>query len=403
VSGDSFKVVIAGGGVAALEATLALRALAEERVSIEVVAPELDFVYRPLSVADPFQVGETRKFPLAQLVEGAGARLNPGRVVAVDPVERVVVTQGAKVRPYDACLVALGARPREAVGGALTFSGPESGKALRALLDEVLTGAVRRIVFALPSGVTWPLPLYELALLTSSFAVDHFVRDLEVIVVSPEDRPLSLFGDRVSETIAELLEDRAIDLRLQTIPGKFEHGELRVAPGGAIGADRVVALPRLEGPRVEGLPCDRDGFLPVDERCRVGTEVDVYAAGDATQYPLKQGGIAAQMADVAAAGIAELAGAPVEPQPFRPVLRGLLLTGMAARFLRSEPGGRASAVDTEALWAPPAKIVGRYLAPYLATRLGLSETFESSPGGLPDRPAPRRRRPDASRRDAAAR
>ena len=403
MSGDSFKVVIAGGGVAALEATLALRALAEERVSTEVVAPEPDFVYRPLSVADPFRVGETRRFPLAQLVEGAGARLHPGRVVAVDSDDRVVVTQGGKVRSYDAVLIALGARPREAVGGALTFSGPESGQELRGLLDEVLAGVVRRVVFALPPGVTWPLPLYELALLTRLFAVDHFVRGFEVIVVSPEDRPLSLFGERASETLAELLEDREIDLRLRTIPGSFEHGELRIAPGGSIRADRVVALPRLEGPRVEGLPSDREGFLPVDDRCRVGIEVDVYAAGDATQYPLKQGGIAAQMADVAAAGIAQVAGAPVEPQPFRPVLRGLLLTGMAARFLRSEPGGRESEVDTEALWAPPAKVVGRYLSSYLATRLGLSETFGSPPGGRPDRPAPRRRRPDASRHGAAAR
>jgi sulfide:quinone oxidoreductase len=349
VSQETFKVVIAGGGVAALEATLALRALAEERVSIEVVAPEPDFVYRPLSVADPFQVGETRKFPLAQLVEAAGARLLPARVVAIDPGERAVVTQGGKICPYDAVLVALGAHPREAVEGALTFTGPESHERLGALLDEVLAGDVRRIAFALPTGVTWPLPLYELALLTSSFAVDHLVRDVEVVVVSPEDRPLALFGEHVSETIAELLDDREIELRLRTIAGSFADGELRVAPGGSIEADRVVALPRLEGPRIEGLPSDRDGFLPVDGRCRVGTEVDVYAAGDATQYPLKQGGIAAQMADVAAAEIAALAGAPVEPEPFKPVLRGLLLTGTAARFLRSELGGRQSAVDTEAL------------------------------------------------------
>ncbi len=38
------RVLIAGGGVAALEATLALRTLAEERVAITLVAPESDFV-----------------------------------------------------------------------------------------------------------------------------------------------------------------------------------------------------------------------------------------------------------------------------------------------------------------------------------------------------------------------
>jgi sulfide:quinone oxidoreductase len=37
------RVLIAGGGVAALEAALALRALAEDRVRVELLAPEPQF------------------------------------------------------------------------------------------------------------------------------------------------------------------------------------------------------------------------------------------------------------------------------------------------------------------------------------------------------------------------
>jgi sulfide:quinone oxidoreductase len=377
-----FRVVIAGGGVAALEATLALRALAEERVSIELIAPERDFVYRPLAVAEPFRVGEARRFPLAPLVDAAGGHLLRGRVASVDLGARVIVTDEGEQRPYDALLVALGARPDEAIPGALTFTGPQSSEALKAVLDDVLAGKVRRLAFVVPTGVTWPLPLYELALLTASFAVDHCTGDEEIVVVTPEDSPLALFGEEASEVIADLLETRGIDLRLGTTAGSFENGELRVAPGGSIQADRVIALPRLEGPGIEGLPRDRNGFLPVDERCRIRSEVDVFAAGDATNFPLKQGGIAAQQADTAAEGIAALAGAPVKPEPFRPVLRGLLLTGMAERYLRSEPGDIRSTVDTEALWWPPAKIVGRYLAPFLATKLGLSESEPAALGDL---------------------
>ena len=48
------RVLIAGGGVAALEAMLALRALAADRVSVVLVAPDREFVYRPLAVAEPF-------------------------------------------------------------------------------------------------------------------------------------------------------------------------------------------------------------------------------------------------------------------------------------------------------------------------------------------------------------
>jgi acyl-CoA synthetase (NDP forming) len=81
---EPLHVLIAGGGVAALEATLALRALAEERVDIEVLAPDFDFVYRPMSVAEPFQQGEVERFPLARLAELAGARLTPGTLARVD-------------------------------------------------------------------------------------------------------------------------------------------------------------------------------------------------------------------------------------------------------------------------------------------------------------------------------
>ena len=369
----SLQVVIAGGGVAALEATLALRALAQEHVSIELIAPEPDFVYRPLAVTDPFRVGETRRFPLAPLVEAAGGSLRPGRVAAVDPDRRFVDTQEGGECAYDALLVALGARPRQAIPNALTFSGPESGSALAAVLEQTLSGDVRRIAFALPAGVAWPLPLYELALLTSSFLADRGTTGVEIVLVTPEERPLALFGSEASDAIGQLLAVRRITSHLRTTPVRFEAGVLRVAPDGEIEADRVIALPRLQGPRLAGLPCDSDGFLPIDSCCHVGSEPDVYAAGDATQFPLKQGGIAAQQADVVATDIARRAGSTLEPTPFRPVLRGLLMTGMAARFLRAEPGTAQSSIDTEALWWPPAKIVGRYLAPFLASKLGLSE------------------------------
>ncbi len=110
--------------MAALEATLALRALARDRIAITLVAPESDFVYRPLAVAEPFRVGEVERFPLRPLVEAAGAELEQGRVVAVDPDRRVVVTAEKEELPYDVLLLALGAIPREALPGRADFSRP---------------------------------------------------------------------------------------------------------------------------------------------------------------------------------------------------------------------------------------------------------------------------------------
>ncbi len=367
-----FKVVIAGGGVAALEGVLALRALARDALSIEVVAPESEFVYRPLAVAEPFLAGEARRFPLARLVEEAGARFRRSRVSRVNLSGRSVGLEGGARARYDALLVALGAQPREAVRGSLTFVGPDSSSALANVLERALTGDVERIAFAVPAGIAWPLPLYELALLTRSYLVDSGATSVEIVVVTPEERPLALFGQEVSDTLAELLEGRGVECIYSTAPLAFAAGLLETAPDGPIPADAVVALPHLDGPRLPGLPADAHGFVPIDEFCSVGSGTAVYAVGDATTFPLKQGGIATQMADVAAGAIAHLAGSAVQPQPFRPVLRGLLLTGMEPRFLRAERGTEHSVVDTEPLWWPPAKIVGRHLAPFLASHLGLS-------------------------------
>ena len=376
-------ILIAGGGVAALEAVLALRALAEDRVSIELVTPEEYFTYRPLAVAEPFGVGEVKSFPLRALTEAAGARFRSGLVAAVDPERHVVASQDGEELAYDLLLLALGAKPREAVPNALTFRGPEDGPAIAALLDEALAGEVRSIAFALPAGASWPLPLYELALLTGNFLTDRGTRGVAVKLVTPEESPLAIFGAEARDAIRELLERRGIELRLRTTPLSVDEGGLRVAPDGVVEAERVVALPRLEGPWIPGIPSDAHGFVPTDEFGRVGSQEDVYAAGDVTQFPLKQGGIATQQADAAAAAIAARAGAPVEPVPFKPVLCGLLLTGMTPRYLRAEAGTARSAVDAEALWWPPAKIVGRYLAPFLATHLGTAQTQPEPSDAVP--------------------
>jgi sulfide:quinone oxidoreductase len=386
------KVVVAGAGVAGLETALALQAVAPEQVSVELIAPEDEFVYRPLAVAEPFHVGEVRRFPLARLAEAAGAELRRGAIVAVDPeVKHVTLADGDTV-DYDVLVLALGGLPVAAVPGALTFRGlREDSDELAALLERATSGDLKSLVFVVPSGSTWPLPLYELALMTGEYLAEHLAH-AELTVVTPEEQPLAVFGFQASEAMGRLLELRGINVRRSSAPVAYEDGVLRLTDGGAIAADAVVALPKLEGPRLDGIPQDEHGFVPTDEYGRVAGLNDVYAAGDLMQSSIKQGGIAAQEADAVADAIAADAGAPVQPSPCRPVLRGLLLTGFVPRFLRHEKAG-PSLIDTQPLWWPPGKIVGRHLSPFLAEHLGLATRSEVAPAdALPvevavDRPA----------------
>jgi hypothetical protein len=146
-------------------------------------------------------------------------------------------------------------------------------------------------------------------------------------------------------------------------------GALRLASGQTIELDRVVALAKLEGPRLPGLPADDLGFIQIDDYARVIGLDNVYAAGDAVSFPIKQGGISTQQADAAVETIAARLGAGATPSAFQPLLRGMLLTGIAPTYLRASVGGELvenSELAATPLWWPPTKIAGRYLGPYLA-------------------------------------
>jgi sulfide:quinone oxidoreductase len=390
------KVIIVGGGVAALEALIALRGLAEDRVAIELVTPTPEFAYRPLAVAEPFGLGEARRYDLVRIAADHRAALHLAGLNSVQPEDQQIDTWDGRVLPYDVLLLAIGARPVVSIPGSVTIAGPGYTGRFRTVLRELGERRIRRVAFAVPPASSWPLPLYELALMTAAQVAERGLRKVELALVTPEAEPLELFGSAASATVRELLDARGITLHTARYATEFRDGELTLAPGGGLAAERVVSLPRLRGPEVPGLPHDADGFIPVDLHGLVQGESDVYAAGDATTSPIKQGGIAAQQADAAAEAIAARAGAGVEPAPFRPVLRGMLLTGSSPRFMRAEvSGGRGERweVSEHALWWPPSKIAGRWLAPYLALR---HDELEEAPAGLPvevslDPPAVRRR------------
>ncbi|HEX8084542.1 MAG TPA: FAD-dependent oxidoreductase [Solirubrobacteraceae bacterium] len=358
-------VVIAGGGIAGVETVLALRALAGARVSIELLTPEPDLVMRPLAVAAPFGTADVTRYPLEAICRNQNVHLRREPLEYVDVARRRVETaSGARV-DFDMLVLAVGARRRDALPGSLTFDGDAGIRGFRQILDDLRRGAARSLTFVVPDGVTWPLPLYELALMTAEHVRDD---DVRLTLVTPEDDPLDVFGLPARERVRALLAERNITLRVGARPLDVTNGIL-LTSDGAIPAARLVALPRLEGARVPGVPCDRDGFLDVDEHGEVVGAPGVYAAGDGTSQPVKQGGLAAQQADAAAEAIAAACGAPLTPTPFRPQLRAQLLTGTLPWWFRAE------AASTSPLWRPAGKVAARYLTPYLTERapLGLTD------------------------------
>ena len=382
------RVVICGGGVAAVEALLALRALLGVVVEVHLVAPSRRFVYQPLAVAAPFDLAETDLFDLAEIASDQSAKLHVDSLARVDAEDRRVGLASGISLPYDALVIAVGARRRDWLQGALHFGGASDVEAFRALLELLQSGSDQRLCFVNPAGISWTLPLYELALLTASHLADQGVIGVELTVVTPEANPLAVFGPAAGRMLRNLLADRGIVLKAGVYAEKIQHGKLHLHSRATLEVDHVVTLAQLEGPALPGLPSDATGFIAVDEHSRVTGLEDVYAAGDGTTFPIKQGGLASQQADAAAEAIAAQAGVAITPSPIRPTLRGVLLTGIAPTYLRAQIAGTGDSLEiaSNPLWWPPSKIAGRYLAPYLAShsQLARDETLQDRPPSTED-------------------
>jgi sulfide:quinone oxidoreductase len=372
----SGQVVIVGGGVAGLEALIALRALARDRVAVTVVSRDEWFVDRPLSVAEPFGLGSAARYSLPEITAELDAGFVRAPVAEVDGAERRVTCVGAANLGFDTLILAPGARTRAPFAGAIVFGVVGSGQAVKDMLNQLRGGEIRSVAYVAPSTVGWLLPLYELALMTARELARGNVQGVQLRMITPEDRPLALFGERSSESVARLLAAAGIEFTGAT-RATVRGGEVSLgAPGEAVAVDCVVTLPLLSGPGLTGVPATgHDGFIPVDQYGRVQGLADVYAAGDAVDFPVKQGGIAAQQADAVAAHVAARHGVRIDAEPCRPALRGMLFTGGEPRFMRAGVPGADPDVPGAwyPLWWPPTKIAGRYLAPYLSRRSEVGE------------------------------
>ena len=369
---SGFRVVICGGGVAALEGLLRLRSVAGDRVNVVLVAPNDEFVYRPLAVREAVAFGWTRRYQLWDVAKDCGAEWVKDTLASVDPAGRRVHTGQGRELGYDGLLIAIGGRQMAAVDHALTFRDAEAREVYERVVEDVEAEHARSVAFVVPEGPVYPLPVYELALMMAQRARRAAVEGLELCVVTPEPSPLAAFGGAAGKAVSGLLREAGVGLYVSSSAFSPRPRRLLLVPAGEeLAVDRIIAMPRIAGPHIRGLAAaGTQGFIPIDSQCAVpGTDGRVFAAGDATAFPIKHGGIGAQLADTAAAAIARLAGATAEPAPFRPKIRGKLLTGGKPLYLSAQlvnGQGFDSTVSDTPPWPVDDKIVAAELGPYIA-------------------------------------
>jgi sulfide:quinone oxidoreductase len=389
------RVLVAGGGIAALEALAGLHALAGARVAPTLIAPVPTFSYRPLSTAMPFTFRRQRTRSVAELAAGLGASFVRDGLVHVDESRKRILTRNGDFLDYDALIVAVGAHTRRR---------PQTPPGFGELLRSVEAGVVGTAAFVVPGRAAWPVDAYELALVASLAARAR--PRARIRLVTAETAPLQAFGPAVSDAVSSELEQAGIEL----------HAGVKAHEPKTIDCDQVVSLLEADGPAVGGVPHDSRGFIPVDANARVVGLADCFAAGDATTLSLKHSALSAGQAAAAAETIAAEAGADVPATPWPPLLHGILTIPPHFPGSTGSPWLPDGEPVTHCLWWPPGHVAGRFLAPYLAASdpdvrpglgwhpQGLPVALEVNPStGDATTPPPAPRSQNAIRRDALLR
>jgi sulfide:quinone oxidoreductase len=376
--GEQQRVLIAGAGVAGLEAALALRDLAGDRVDVTLHDPSREFAYRPFGIGEPYGTSRAFRYDLPALSKLCGASLHPSAIAAVEPERRTAVTRDGERLSYDQLIVATGARMLWAVPGAVTYWGVADEGQVGDLIAELRSGRLQRLALTMPAGHSWVLPLYELALLAANVR-DKCANDrTRITLVTPEGAPLRIFGPRAAEQTSELLAERRIDVVAGARPISFAAGRLCLDSGEDVEADVVITLPRLEGRRIGGIPPDEDGFVAVDQHGAVVGLDRVYAAGDVSSLPFTQGAFATQQADVVAEAIAAAVGAGAKPRASGPRMQAVLWTGRGPRYLCGGNGDRGDVVsgpsERHLELLHNGRLTARYLTPLVDSLLASSDT-----------------------------
>src|SRR3954454_7817972 len=248
---DPMHVLVAGGGVVGLETLLALRNLAGDRVRCTLLTPEREFVYRPMAVGEPFARGRARRHSLDEIARDLGADLVAGRLTRVD-AEAQEGRTGEGTIGFDALLIGVGAGAEPALPRVLTWTPESDDEVYGGLLRDLDEGYTKRVAFVVPVGVAWPLPAYELALMTAwqTRAMGH--DDVAITIYTPEEAPLAIFGAVASGAVRDDLDEAGIAVQMGAVVTAADGG-LRIEPGGGtLDAQRIVALPRAVGQGLRG-------------------------------------------------------------------------------------------------------------------------------------------------------
>jgi sulfide:quinone oxidoreductase len=395
------QILILGGGFAALEAAFLLRMRLHDQVGIRVVSDQDAFVFRPNSIYVPFGAEPASLLTgLARPLARRRIAFEHGRVGEVDADARFVGLRDGQRFRYDKLIVATGADTHAGeVPGleqhAATIWTPQSMLEVRRRFHEARDAARRgerpRVLFLVPPNNKCSGPLYEIVFMFETWLRREHARDgVEIAWSTYEHGFIQAFGPRLHEVVRDQFATRGIDGHTDEAVTEVRAGEVVYADGATRGYDHLIAFPPyVAAVDYPGFARDERGFLATDLATRlVQGHDDVYAPGDAGDFPIKQAFLAFLQADTVAEHIAaEVTGRAFE-SPFDPVSMCIMemfdtatfaqvpveLTGDAALPVRVRPDADgAYKVGVSPAWRLGKKMLG-FSVP---ARFALGEPFHA--------------------------
>jgi sulfide:quinone oxidoreductase len=383
------KVIVLGGGFAGLETAYLLRMRLHDAVDVTVVSDQDEFLFRPNTIYIPFGADpDSLRIPLRKPMQRRGIDFRSGRVREVDVDARRVSLEDGTVLPYDRLVIATGAamRPEEVPGleeHAETIWTPERmsdlGRRLVELELRVRAGIDAQVLFVVPPNNKCAGPLYEIVFMLETWLRRQGIRDRVTITHSTMEHSfIQAFGPRLHDVVVREFAERGVDGHTDEVVERVEAGVAHFAGGIARPFDLMIAFPAyVAGTAYPGLPADDRGFLRTElETRQVQGHPEIYAPGDAGDFPVKQAFLALLQADATAEHIA----ATTAGRPFRtafdPVSMCVMemfdkatfaqvplrLTGDPARPVEVRPGADGDyKVGVSPLWRLGKKVLGIYL------------------------------------------
>lgn len=314
-------MVVLGGGFGGLETAFSLRMLAGERAKITLVSDQKCFLFKPNSIYVPFGLDPDRlRIPLAKPTARKDIELIQARAHEIDVDRRQVLLDGLSL-PYDFLVVATGSgmRPGEIPGlaeHAISTWTPVDMLRLRAGFEVLIEAAAhrerRRIVFVVPPNNKCAGPLYEIVLMLDTWLRRKGAREnVEIAWTTFEQSYIQAFGPRLHDVVEAEFERRGIAGHADWAVERVEPGAVAYANGERLGYDVLAAFPPyVASTAFAGLPADERGFLDTEPGSRrVVGHPEVFAVGDAGDFPVKQAFLAFLQADAAASHLtAEILG-----------------------------------------------------------------------------------------------